>query len=55
MDVAISFWPFFMKYGYAILIVGIALDNVGLPLPGEVSSSSPQGCWPPRDPSTFSQ
>lgn len=36
MDVAISLWPFFMRYGYAILLPGIALENVGLPLPGEV-------------------
>lgn len=36
MDVAIVLWPFFMRYGYAILILGIALENAGLPLPGEV-------------------
>lgn len=36
MDVAVSLWPFFIRYGYAILILGIALENVGLPLPGEV-------------------
>ncbi len=36
MDVAIGLWPFFVRYGYAILILGIALENVGLPLPGEV-------------------
>lgn len=36
MDVVINFWPFFIRYGYAILILGIALDNIGLPLPGEV-------------------
>jgi len=36
MDVAIGLWPFFIRYGYAILILGIALENVGLPLPGEV-------------------
>lgn len=36
MDLAISLWPFFIRYGYAILFLGIALENVGLPLPGEV-------------------
>lgn len=36
MDVVISLWPFFIRYGYAILFFGIALENVGLPLPGEV-------------------
>jgi membrane protein DedA with SNARE-associated domain len=36
MDVAIGLWPFFIRYGYTILILGIALENVGLPLPGEV-------------------
>ncbi|NJD67322.1 MAG: DedA family protein [candidate division NC10 bacterium] len=36
MDVAISLWPFFIRYGYAILFLGIAMENAGLPLPGEV-------------------
>lgn len=32
----ISLWPFLPRYGYAILFLGIALENAGLPLPGEV-------------------
>ncbi len=36
MDPLISVWPFFIRYGYAILFFGIALENAGLPLPGEV-------------------
>ena len=36
MDLLISLWPFFLRYGYAILFLGIALENAGLPLPGEV-------------------
>lgn len=36
MDLLSSLWPFFISYGYAILFLGIALENVGLPLPGEV-------------------
>lgn len=36
MDAMISLWPFFIRYGYAILFLGIALENAGLPLPGEV-------------------
>ncbi len=36
MDPLISVWPFFSRYGYAILFFGIALENAGLPLPGEV-------------------
>lgn len=37
MDLVMSLWPFFVRYGYAILFLGIALENAGLPLPGEVS------------------
>ena len=36
MDLMSSLWPFFLKYGYGILFLGIVLENVGLPLPGEV-------------------
>ena len=36
MDPLISVWPFFIRYGYGILFFGIALENAGLPLPGEV-------------------
>lgn len=36
MDPLMSVWPFFSRYGYAILFFGIALENAGLPLPGEV-------------------
>ena len=36
MDLLVSLWPFLPRYGYAILFLGIALENVGLPLPGEV-------------------
>lgn len=35
-DLAISLWPFFLQYGYVILFLGIALENAGLPLPGEI-------------------
>ncbi|MBI3988895.1 MAG: hypothetical protein HY347_04680 [candidate division NC10 bacterium] len=36
MDLVMSLWPFFLRYGYAILFFGIALENAGLPLPGEI-------------------
>lgn len=36
MDSVVSLWPFLPRYGYAILFLGIALENTGLPLPGEV-------------------
>ena len=31
MDPLMSVWPFFSRYGYAILFFGIALENAGLP------------------------
>jgi membrane protein DedA with SNARE-associated domain len=31
-----SLWPFFMKYGYVVLFFGVALENAGLLLPGEL-------------------
>ncbi len=36
MDPVVSLWPFLPRYGYAILFLGIALENAGIPLPGEV-------------------
>ncbi len=31
-----NLWPLFVKYGYAILFLGVALENAGLLLPGEL-------------------
>ncbi len=36
MDLFGSLWPFFIKHGYAVLFFGIALENAGLLLPGEI-------------------
>lgn len=36
MDLLSSFWPFFVRYGYTILFLGVALENAGLLLPGEL-------------------
>lgn len=36
MDPVVNPWPFLPRHGYAILFLGIALENAGLPLPGEV-------------------
>lgn len=36
MNLLISLWRFLPRYGYAILFLGIALENAGLPLPGEL-------------------
>ncbi|MBI3779592.1 MAG: DedA family protein, partial [candidate division NC10 bacterium] len=36
MNLLSSLWPVFVTYGYAILFLGIALENAGLPLPGEL-------------------
>jgi len=36
MDLLSSLWPFFIRYGYVVLFFGIALENAGLPLPGEI-------------------
>lgn len=36
MNLLSNLWPLFVKYGYAILFLGVALENAGLLLPGEL-------------------